>query len=491
MIRRLVPTILALVVSAIFSSQQSVFADAFHPVKPKGYLNDRIEIELAMQLDPKDAQTLESLAQFPGLKPLAELLRSAGAKLQPSVPEELGRKLRFFSYYTVRLKGPTELPKLLKLVNLARKLGPLTIKRAGLVPSTRPPTDPYVGTGRPVKRDPVLLPFGTQWYLNVTGVDTAWNCTATGAGVVVADVDWGFDLNHAELQGQYEPSRVYNFCSGPSPGALTQGLAGQPNAYTFHGTGVAGLIAALHDGVGTQGIAFGAKIWPLQAACSAIGGEQCDESLVDGNPWAAAVSTVTAADCGGCRKVVLIEGQTCGKKSIESSIAVNGAIQTAIANNVVVVVAAGNGGKDASTDDHGDPFTATGAIIVGSTGYSDDHALDVVSNYGANIVVSAPGDSANDLTLTAPPWKCALEPGGAAYTACFGGTSGAAAKVAGVVALMLEKNPKLTPADVKEILSRPTRGAVGAGSSRPGGAFLDAAGAVAAADANGCQAPLP
>jgi len=488
--RRVGVTMVAVALSACLSSRQPAFADPIHTVKPKGYMDDRIEIELAMQLDPKDAKTLDSIAQFPALVPLAKLLQPLGATLQPSIPAELGRKLRFLAYYTVRIPGHQKRDWLRYFVKSVQKLGPLTIKRAALVPSTRPPTqspDPYVGTGRPIPTDKVAFPFGSQWYVNVTKVDTAWNCPATGAGVVVADVDWGFDLNHAELLGQYDLSHVFNFCSEGTPGAPAPGLTGQPNEFTFHGTGVAGLIAAKQNTSGMQGIAFGAKIWPLQAACSAVTGVQCDETVVDGNPWASAISTVTDADCAGCRKVLLIEGQTCGKKSIESSIAVNGAIQTAIASNVVVVVAAGNGGQDASTDDDGNPFTATGAIIVGSTGYSDDHKLQVSSNYGSNIVVSAPGDSANDLTLTAPGWKCLSEPAGQAYTACFGGTSGAAAKVAGVVALMLEKNPALTPAQVKAILGS-SGGAVTTGSGKTGGGvFLDAAAAVAAADASHCQ----
>ena len=459
------------------------------PPNAKGYLNDRIEIELAVQLDPNDAKTLDSLAQFHTLVPLAHLLHTVDAKLQLSVPEDAGRRLQLLSYYTVRFKDTASLDELRNFVGRVRRLGPATIKRAGLVPSTRAPTDAYVGTGRPVKYDPLLLPFGTQWYLNATGVDTAWNCAATGAGVVVADVDWGFDLNHPELQGQYDPSHVYNFCSGAAPGAMAQGLSAQPNAFVYHGTGVAGLIAAKQDVVGMQGIAFGAKIWPLQAACSASPGEPCDESVVEGNPWAAAIATVTSESCGGCRKVLLIEGQTCRKGNIEGSIAVNGAIQTAIANNVVVVVAAGNGDRDISIDDFGDPITATGAIIVGSTDYSDDHVLGGGSNYGADVVVSAPGDGEHDLTLTSGGWKCQPEPAGAAYTACFGGTSGAAAKVAGVVALMLQKNPGLTNDGVKDFLRKSTFTVTSSDSTKRGGVFLDAAASVKAADANGCQSP--
>jgi subtilisin family serine protease len=58
-------------------------------------------------------------------------------------------------------------------------------------------------------------------------------------------------------------------------------------------------------------------------------------------------------------------------------------------------------------------------------------------------VVYAPGDGDCDLT-------CGLRDG---YRDNFGGTSGATAKVAGVVALMLEVNDQLTPLEIREILA--------------------------------------
>jgi serine protease AprX len=92
------------------------------------------------------------------------------------------------------------------------------------------------------------------------------------------------------------------------------------------------------------------------------------------------------------------------------------------------------------------------------------------SNYGDRIVVSAPGDASHDVTCRN------LSPSD--YTNLFGGTSGAAAKVAGAIALMLEANPALTHDEVKSILS--TTGTP-LNNDHPMGVFLNADAAVTAA----------
>jgi hypothetical protein len=63
----------------------------------------------------------------------------------------------------------------------------------------------------------------------------------------------------------------------------------------------------------------------------------------------------------------------------------------------------------------------------------------------------------------------------------FGGTSGAAAKVAGAVALMLQANPYIRHSDVREILNRTGTHIVTANDGRPIGRFLDCEAAVLAA----------
>ena len=80
--------------------------------------------------------------------------------------------------------------------------------------------------------------------------------------------------------------------------------------------------------------------------------------------------------------------------------------------------------------------------VVGATWY-DAQKNVVSSRHGDRITVYAPGDPSHDLTGTSLPEL---------YTNFFGGSSGAVAKVGGAVALMLEADNLLTPAQIKDLL---------------------------------------
>lgn len=446
-------------------------------------VDDRLEVELAVPLNP-DALTSTGVTSLPALAPLTQLLSTHHAQLQPSIPAKLAQKLSLLRYYTIRFppgvhKTPTELAAIRRAL---RALSSTIVRRAEFVPAARPPADdPYVGATRSTVVDDEKTPCGTQWYVQATGVDVAWNCGATGKGVVVADVDWGFMTDHDDLKGAFDLAHAHDIC------ADTNNLNdGDPK----HGTGVAGLIAARKNGTGTQGIAYETTIWPIQAACVSNLKIPCDESWgAAENPWATAIASVTVDGCDSCRKVLLLEVQTCCKGSYEGSLAVSAAIKAAIANNVVVVIAAGNGDRDASCNDFGESIEETGAIVVGATSYGDTNPRNLSSNFGDRILVSAPGAESQDLTTTTKDWKCVASQGDlAAYTPKFGGTSGAAAKVAAVVALMLEKNPSLSPGAVGKIL-KDTGGVVDTSMdpTKKAGVFLNAGAAVAAADPGRCK----
>ena len=101
--------------------------------------------------------------------------------------------------------------------------------------------------------------------------------------------------------------------------------------------------------------------------------------------------------------------------------------------------------RDAGIGDDGLPIPPTGSIVVGATRYDKLRNIVGASNSGRRVVVYAPGDPSHDLTCSLPNDR---------YRNRFGGTSAAVAKIAGAVALMLEVNPQLRPADVHEILSQ-------------------------------------
>ena len=125
------------------------------------------------------------------------------------------------------------------------------------------------------------------------GIDArgAWP-TTTGSGVVVGVIDTGLRFNHPDLVGQSVPG--YDMISNPAvardgtgrdadasdPGDPCQG---EPSSW--HGTHVAGTIAALADnGVGVFGGAPGVKIEPIRAI-GMCGGYETD--VADAIVWAA------------------------------------------------------------------------------------------------------------------------------------------------------------------------------------------------------------
>ncbi len=397
------------------------------------------------------------------LKADAERLAQAAAMGAAAPPDALAGRPQLQSFVRFEFATPED------AAAAARDLESLPeVEKARHVPGAAPPNavlpiDPLMGTlGNSVEIDPNTQ-LERQWYLHRLGVPAAWQLGALGAGVVIADIDWGFHTSHRDLQKRLEMASAFNSVDGSKN-------VGQGSS-TLHGTGVLGIAGAAADGRGMVGIAPQAMLWPIQAN-TGEGHQPSSES------WADAIEYVRLADSNGRRKVIILEAQTksvCG--NYEQIPSVNEAIRRAIESNIVVCVAAGNGDRAADlTDGDEKPIAPTGSILVGATKW--DPAINQrasFSNWGQRIVVSAPGDGEHDLT-------CA-HTADDAYTNKFGGTSGAAPKVAGVAALMLSVNPTLSPADVREILRgtgtkiTPETGAEPA-PGKPIGVFLNAEAAV-------------
>jgi subtilisin family serine protease len=111
------------------------------------------------------------------------------------------------------------------------------------------------------------------------------------------------------------------------------------------------------------------------------------------------------------------------------------ALKNAHDKGVVLVAAAGNAGpKSPPLYPGADPHV----IAVTATDVNDK--LFTGANRGKYIAVAAPGV---DILVPAPDASYQLTTG----------TSVASAEVSGIVALLLERNPKLTPDDVRRILT--------------------------------------
>src|SRR4051812_49480697 len=113
-----------------------------------------------------------------------------------------------------------------------------------------PPDDPLY--------DASPLPGATneQWDLSSDrgiSVDRAWPLS-TGAGVTIADIDVGVNLQQPDLQGRWAPGG-HDFYSGDDDPTS--------DTHNEHGTNVAGVLGAATDnGIGVAGLAPGARLPP-------------------------------------------------------------------------------------------------------------------------------------------------------------------------------------------------------------------------------------
>ncbi len=309
-----------------------------------------------------------------------------------------------------------------------------------------------------VPNDPL---YAQQWhYKNGAGganLEPAWDITK-GSGVVVGVIDTGI-VPHSDLLGQTVPG--YDFIADidtavdgdgrdadpNDPGDWHDGecnFFGIPEDSSWHGTHVAGTIAALTDnGAGVAGVAPQAKVLPMRAL-GKCGGFFSD--IVDAITWGSGgtVAGVPAnANPAEVLNLSLGGGGAC-------SVAFQTAIDAAVARGTTIVVAAGNSSADAATEQ---PASCNNVVTVAAVGPAGTRAS--YSNFGPGVDIAGPGGTganpAGDNVLST--LNLGLTTQGAEGYAFYAGTSMASPHVAGVAALIqaASSTPK-TPAQVKKIL---------------------------------------
>ncbi|WP_345794073.1 S8 family serine peptidase [Thauera sp. JM12B12] len=244
--------------------------------------------------------------------------------------------------------------------------------------------------------------FGNAWHLPKIGAPTAW-ATGTGAGVTIAILDSGIDSKHPDLAGKVLPG--WNFYDGNSD--LTD--------VTGHGTQVAGTAAAAsNNATGVASIAGGAMILPGRIASTT--GSASFSTMAKGVTWAADQGARLAnISYGGAR----------------SSSTVQSAGQYLKSKGGLLVVSGGNSGAE--------EIIAASDALIAVSGTTSTDAKASWSSFGSYIDVAAPG---------AGIWTTNR---GGGYGS-ISGTSIASPATAGVLALMMEANPKLGPDDLTKLL---------------------------------------
>lgn len=351
------------------------------------------------------------------------------------------------------------------------------------------PSDPLFSAGPAVNLQTLTGgPVVGQWYLreptdlfrSATNAQAAW-AKSTGNGVVVAVLDTGVLADHVDLAGQLLSG--YDFVLETilsNDGDGRDAEASDPGDWcglepsSWHGTGVAGIVAATaNNGIGMAGLAHGAKVLPVRVL-GKCGGR--DSDIIAGMRWAAGVEVPGMSPNPNPTRVLNL---SLGGGPEECTTAYQDAIAAVTARGAVVVAAAGNsdGGPV------GAPANCPGVIAVAGL----RHAGTKVgfSDLGPEIAIAAPGGNCVNIETGQPCLYPILTlsnsgltvpaAGGSIYSDSFNisvGTSFAAPMVAATAALILSARPDLSPAQVKQALQSgarpfPTSGADNGSDATP------------------------
>ncbi|MEG5065664.1 S8 family peptidase [Microcoleus sp. B3-A4] len=273
---------------------------------------------------------------------------------------------------------------------------------------------------------------GNDWARDMVNAPEVWQGGITGNGIVVAVVDTGVDYTHLDLDANIwqNADEIPNNRIDDDRNGYIDDIRGwdfvwndnNPMDWDGHGTHVAGAIAAERNGFHITGVAPNAKIMPVKVW-----------DPYNGNINNIAEGIRYAANNGANVINLSLADYRLSSKVIED------AVQYANSKGSVVVMSAGN---DYSRQPdyparNADRFgMAVGGIDRnGRVAYFSNDAGSKPLNY-----VVAPGV---DILSTTPNNNYKT----------YEGTSMAAPHVAGVVALVLNANPNLTPAQVEQILT--------------------------------------
>ncbi|RWS26566.1 proprotein convertase type 2 precursor-like protein [Leptotrombidium deliense] len=291
------------------------------------------------------------------------------------------------------------------------------------------PTDPY-------------FPF--QWYLKNVGqnggkpkldlnVEAAWAQGYTGKNVTTAIMDDGVDYMHPDIRDNYNAKASYDFSSNdpfPYPRYTD-------DWFNSHGTRCAGEVAAKRDnGICGVGVAYDSKVAGIRMLDQPYMTDLIEANSMGHEPN---LIDIYSASWGPTD-----DGKTVdGPRNATMRAIVRGVNEGRNGLGNIYVWASGDGGQD--DDCNCDGYAASmwtisinSAINNGENAHYDESCSSTLASTFSN----GAKDPHTGVATTDLYGKC---------TKTHSGTSAAAPEAAGVFALALEANPKLTWRDVQHL----------------------------------------
>jgi len=319
--------------------------------------------------------------------------------------------------------------------------------------------DQSVAVAAVTPADESLWPL--QWAPFAVKAPGAWAAGYTGAGVRVAVIDGGVYDAHVDLAGNVDVARSRSFVPGFNFNEDTGTL--------WHGTHVAGIVAARDNGVGVIGIAPEATIISVKVIHNG-GGEfgaviagilYASDPIIAGG---AGADIINMSFVGQFSKHDEEAGRLIG--------ALNKALTYAASRGVLAIAASGNSAIDlgqardfvAVPAESAEVLAVSSSAPVGFGAGATNYRLPTwYSNYGEGVITLAgPGGNfgPDGVCPLGPCWLFDMvvstsrgtTPGGS-WAFNFG-TSMAAPAVAGVAALAKEAHPGISRGALKTLLQR-------------------------------------
>jgi len=257
------------------------------------------------------------------------------------------------------------------------------------------------------------------WNHRLINLEQAWQLGKGASDIIIAVIDTGVDQNHPALSGSFVEREQDDW-------DFERDEANEPIDENGHGTFIAGLLVG-NGNSGVQGICPDCEVLPLRIplVSGRLSYVERREAILY------ALEYVSPEK----RLILNISWKTTGDVSL-----IRDAIATCENHGAVVVASAGNwpleGGEAHYPSDY-DTVLSVGAV-------QRDKTRATYSYYGGGVDLAAPGGSG-----TGEPALDILSslPGGTVGRNF--GTSFAAPQVAGVAALLLSREPSLSPADIR------------------------------------------
>lgn len=297
--------------------------------------------------------------------------------------------------------------------------------------------------------DPAPNQTQVAWERDRLDYDAAWRL-ATGKGITIGVVDTGVsNIDTAYFNAQNV--RVFNLAP------IDDKQREERSVTCKHGTGVVSIIVSRHGldpRTNFAGIAPDATVYAFRALT------QPQDQSGNAQPESPdpTVKAVNAAIDAKVRVLNISQVMSGGTKEYKA------AIERALKAGIVVVAAAGNTGQGLWGPAY--PAAYPGVISVGATDAGDNVSPE--SYLGTPVTVSAPG---HGVTMLHPSRSSKKQDEKSLIAnqafAADTGTSFATPIVSGIVAMLLEREPNLTPAQVAQRLvetaDRPVGGVPQAG----------------------------